>query len=667
MELTISITIFLFGILTWIPFLNNVYGQDMASAMWCVDQMKKGNNIFYRDSLRSSPGHYLHIWLFQLFFKKENSVAFYSIMALYNALSSTILFWVVLGLFKETLPAIFSSIIFSLYIVSPRLDGNWAPFEQLIALPILGSILLLLKHVTPDQYLIPCLAGLLFGYAILIKQVAAAYTPGFIFMCFGAGYTWSQFFSFILGVFVINATPAIFFWLRYNALYDYLVGVWLYLFPQSINPDKSKYYPKFLARGNVPKESRWTVILDKSKSLLPALYLGVVGIVILIFRELSFFNIGLILCLAASITMIFMKGTFFGHYWLNIIPWLSIFAGYGLFHIIDSTSFSLSIASTSIAAILAVIVLFLKAIHNDKKYYVISKDSYAFLNKVYGNSAGETYKSWYQVGEYINKITTPEQKVLISGWAPHILLMSDRQHFTKDISLQTIDYQNCFVHDDISTYYFLNDVLGFDILNKVKLHPNPFIKGAPDIIVIAEGKPDISVFEKLSGNKYSLDENLNGYPLFHINKELTELLVPYETFDTIDPIVTDVEKKIWENLDKATQNQDWQSAYYILRGIVKSDPQNINYTLGLVDCLFNLKNYRLFFEFIDRLFGINFFPASCQIKLANRKGSAMAALGNINVAKQIFEQILKVSPNDIEASQFLTEMKSKEVACGLAA
>jgi len=460
MEYYYSIFVFLFGIITWIPFLNGVYGHDQALHAYWVDRCKKGDLVLYKQHCNSAIGHYLHFFFLQLFWGKYNTKAFYWFMCLYTSTSSLILFWVLFQLFG-LLPAVSGSMLFSLYIASPRIDSNWGSFEQLIPLPLLGSILCILNSSHYNPYIILS-GGMLLGYSILIKQHSVLYLPGYFLMIAGVGHSLYHHLIFLCGIVITNLIPLIYYWLRHNAFWEYLIANWLFLLPTAINPGKyNKLYPQICVRGEKGQTVRKKVIINNSRSLPPILFLSVIGILVLFSYNFNLLYLGLFASLIVSASMIFMRGTFFPHYWLNIIPWLAIFSGFGISEIIHNSVRPGPPNAVTFAGILAVILLFLDAICVDRKFYVFSKDPYQFLRKVWGEGLADRYKLWKRIGEYIKNTTKPEDRILICGHAPHILLYSDRTHFTVQDCLYTKDYLEIYNRDNPTYLDFLNSIYKF--------------------------------------------------------------------------------------------------------------------------------------------------------------------------------------------------------------
>ena len=530
-EIFISIGILIFGILTSLPFIKNAYGHDVAACMYNVSQNLKGNVVFYKETPHCTIGHFTHIFLFQKFWDKYNTTAFNWIVCLYNAFTSFVLFWIITEIFG-TLAAIFGSCFYSIYITSPRLDGNWAPFEQLIPLPLFVSILCILQIDSNYTLWWMTLSGLLFGYAILIKQTSIFYTPGFILIAISTGHHFSNILIFGVGILISNLIPLFYYSIRHDAFWSYLIAIWLISIPMAVNPKKyNKYYPRINVRGEKKDINKKEIIFNVSRSLLPMVLLNMVAFVLFIFNHINLLHVGLFLCLGISVLRLFMRGTFFPHYWLHTIPWLTIFAGFAMSKITMNTIETFPPNAVTIAGLLALGFLIYDAISVDKHFYGIPKDEYSFLERVWGEGLANQYKMQIKIGEYIRNTTNENDQIIICGWAPHILLYADHPHFTKEYCLYTEDYLKIHNRDNTNYYVFLEEIFNFKKNTIVKQAENPFHSGYPEVIVFGTCEPDVDGFEKLAGIKYSIDENAGGYPLFRPDNELTKLMALYEKKD----------------------------------------------------------------------------------------------------------------------------------------
>ncbi|GJQ59902.1 MAG: hypothetical protein SCALA701_27030 [Candidatus Scalindua sp.] len=330
-----------------------------------------------------------------------------------------------------------------------------------------------------------------------------------------------------------------------------------------------------------------------------------------------------------------------------MVPWLAIFAGIGLSEIIQS-SFRVGHPTLfTLIGIPVVILLFIDAVRVDKKYYTLSKDPYQFLRKVYGQGLVNGYKLWSEIGRYIKRTTKEDDKILICGWAPHILLYSDRTHFTIENNLYTEDYLDIYNQENPTYLEFLNRIYKFKSFKIIKQRENVFHNGYPEIIVFAEGKADIDGFEKLTGIKYSFEISICGLmPIFRADLELTELMACFEK-----PKNRSIQKREGRDPTKdkfldSADPQDWDTALEISKQLLVTDPYKIEHLLTLGECLIGSGNYKLLFRFYNRLIDKKLVSIGTRLELLGKLGEAYCYQDKFKEAEETFKDILKLKPDN---------------------
>jgi len=648
-ETILSLIVFIFGIITGLPFIRNVYGHDVAACMYNVARNLKGDVVFYKETPHCTIGHFTHIFLMQRFFDKYNTTAFNFIVCVYNALTSFVLFWVLSNIFG-TLAGLFGSCFYSIYIKSPRLDGNWASFEQFIPLPLFTSLLCILQTGSGYSLFWLILSGFLFGYAILIKQTSILYFPGFILAAISVGHSLTDILIFTGGILISNLIPLVYYSLRHNAFWSYLIAIWLISIPMAVNPKKfNKYYPRINVRGDKKSINKKTIIFNISRSLPPVLLLTITAIIFLLFNGITLLHMGLLLCLGISVLMLFMRGTFFPHYWLHTIPWLSIFAGFSLSEITSGFINAWPPEAISITALLAIGFLIYDAVRVDKHFYGFPNDEYSFLKRVYGDDVTHQYKTQISIGKYIRNTTKEDDKIIVCGWAPHILLYADRPHFTKEYCLYYEDYIKIHNRDNPNYYVFLEEIFKFKKNTIVKQSENPFHSGYPAVIVFGSCDSHMDGFEELAGIKYSVDKNAGGYPLFRPDLELTELMALYENKENISDILGESCNDLKEKIKKMMESENYEQAIPLITKLVHLEPDCVKHLLMIGDCLIYSGKHMLLFNFYQRLIRKNLLNNSLKLHLINKIGESYFHQNDLEKAKEVFKDVLKHDLNNIDA------------------
>ncbi len=646
MEYYISIAIFSFGIITWIPFLKTPYSQDLSSHSYYADQVIRKKITLFKDVPSYGIGHFLHLVILQFFFGKESKY-YNRFMCIWCSFSAVIAYWVIFNLFGLT-AAVVGGILYALYIVNPRIDGNWGPFETIMNLPLLASMLLLQQASKADNLLLVALSGMVFGYTILIKQTAILYFPGYILMVLGSSISSSACYIFGGGFLFANLIPLIYYWIK-GLFWEYMASNWLVMIPSAINPKRyNKYYPKLWVRGEKNKEIRKQIILKNSISLLPVIFLTIITIFTFITKHnLSLFYLGLTLCTMASIWTIFMRGTLFPHYWLNMVPWLVIMASFSLSNIISNLATWTGLNTLQLSITIIAFSFFIFSIYTDYKYYILHKDPFGFIRKFNGDVFTQSnYLNPIKIAEYIKNTTNPEDKILVCGWAPYIVLYSDRDSFTPNAFLYAEDCLQLYKQSNPNQLDFLNQIYKFNKFKIVKDLENPFKSGFPKIIVFSDGKGNIKDFEKLTNICYSRENELGGYPLYRADRELTELMA---FFENINNKSVQEANEINSNENPLSDNlnpQNWDSALAISKQLLEKNPYKIEHLLTLGECLIGMGNYKLLFKFYNRLIEKKLVSTTSRLELLAKLGEAYCHQNKFKEAEEIFINILKLKPDN---------------------
>lgn len=646
MEYYLSIFIFAFGIITWIPFLKTPYGQDQAGTAYYVDQVIKGKLTFYKDVFVYPIGNYLHLIIIQYLFGNENKY-YNRFMCLWCSLSACTIYWIVYDVFGLT-AAIIAGILYALYIVNPRIGGNFGPDESFLALPLLVSLLLIIQASNSDSYFFIALSGLFFGYAILIRQTIVLYLPGYFLMIMGMNMPATYCFIFGGSVFISNLIPLIYYWTK-GAFWEYLACNWLVMLPSAVNPKKyNKFYPRLFVRGEVDNVMKKKVLLDNSLSLFPVMFVAVISLIsFAVNHNFSIFFVGLSTCLLASIIMIFMRGTFFPHYWLYMVPWLVIIASFSLGDMVSGLVTRVGLDTLQICVIFVVFGLFLYAFLIDYKFYTIHKDPYGFIRKFSSDEFTQSnYITPIKIAENIKHTTNPEDKILVCGWAPYIILYSERSSFTPDICLYAEDYLEIYNKTNPALLDFINSIYNFRNFKLIKKKKNLFKSNFPVVIIFSDGKGDIKDFERLTNMCYTMDETLGGYPLYRVDVELTGMMKLYETdTDTQTQRTMDTDSP-GERLSEDNHTINWDENLIVVRQLLAKDPYNIEALLVLGDFLISTDKHKLLFSFYKKLMERKLVTSASMLKLLNKLGEAHCVLGKYKEAEETFLDILKINPDN---------------------
>jgi hypothetical protein len=199
-----------------------------------------------------------------------------------------------------------------------------------------------------------------------------------------------------------------------------------------------------------------------------------------------------------------VRGTFWPHYWQNLILWIALCAGMGAGLLITETNFKVPTIG-AITCWMVFLVSLYPMIKNDLIGYKFQRDPFAHLRRRYGSQISERTANRFQIAEYLKKISRNDDKALVLGWAPEILCQAQRQSFLLDNAFEPPEYIFNLYRNE--TWILRNDFAVVPI-KAIREHPqgrilNPFATQQPDFIVFIDGEDkNIKYFEKLGNRRF---------------------------------------------------------------------------------------------------------------------------------------------------------------------
>ncbi|MGR3174492.1 MAG: tetratricopeptide repeat protein [Candidatus Scalindua sp.] len=91
---------------------------------------------------------------------------------------------------------------------------------------------------------------------------------------------------------------------------------------------------------------------------------------------------------------------------------------------------------------------------------------------------------------------------------------------------------------------------------------------------------------------------------------------------------------------------DWNDALTAAKELLIKDPHNTENLLIMGDCLIGSANYKLLFNFYNRLMQNKVVSSASIIELLNKLGEAYCNQNKSNEAGELFHKILKLTPNN---------------------
>lgn len=405
-----------------IPYINMVLGHDQAGWMCMSDKILEGK-VLYKDIFSDKlPGiHFIYTFIIYNFGK---SVLALRLFLLFYSLITMYVFYVLTKCLYNRKVASFAILFFSFYSGVPVIEG-FEPFvETFLILPVIISIFLLLLGEQKSAIRYFFASGLFHGIAFEFKQIAI--------------YTFASLFIFMLIDFSFNRTNK-----KYGEYFAKLTSFTVgFLFPQLIviiyflskNATPDLYfcaivYPSEICRAVWHDPHLLNRFLyGYSKVIIGTLPIWIMSIVtmkivVLEFRTRN--NILIFLLTLFSIFGVSTVGTFSGHYFILLIPFLCILAGYGFDRILQGKLENRNLLSNIKLKLLIVFIVF---------SFLVSMT----LNILYyfSHPPYERNKNVNTITDLVKTYSEPEDYVYVWGIANEIYYHAGRKYPSKYIDNQ---------------------------------------------------------------------------------------------------------------------------------------------------------------------------------------------------------------------------------------
>lgn len=333
---------------------------------------------------------------------------------------------------------VLAALLFGVFSCGPIIDGGTVNLETVMHLPYVLAISLFLKAATSGRLHWYFLAGLSAALATLVKQVGGVLF--FVFFCYGIHEWWKEKDSFsrrrslcrygILCTGALLPVIAVIAFYRFHGyslsqLYDFLLG------------SNLRYIQIGYEHGNLLGffSSAMKVMLPENGLLWFGTGFAVVYLGRRIWRgEGEAKDRVLLWWVFWSFAVLWISGTFFYHYFLQIVGPFSVLAAFGIvasWEMLKSlSSLPRFVAKAGWAALLLILVIIF--IKTDYKYFFsYTPIEQTLLQHKLSDGVFDRYGIYnvivQQVANYIHANTDPSEAVYVWGIAPQIYFLAQRK------------------------------------------------------------------------------------------------------------------------------------------------------------------------------------------------------------------------------------------------
>lgn len=464
-------------------FLHEPLERDEGLYAYIGQEILRGK-LPYRDAMDQKPPgiHYIYSAIITVFGATPEGVRVGT--AVYSIGTVLALFLCTRRVFGSQ-AGLWASLLYGIYSSGPLIRGSSSNSEVFMVLPIILSLYILLLWGEKPKVSLLAFSGLLLGSALVIKTVALPHVLvglAFVLVCSAGKRCWLKIvldgaiFSFFLSVPLLAS--ALFFYLQ-GAFDDY------YYWTIEFNKMYGQTSPaEFFSRMRLG-------LTRTAPELLPLVALAVPALITVFSSRRNCGTLLLVASVPAAFIGLSMPTKFFEHYFIQLIPPLSILAGVGMSYLLRQRRAIVVIALIPFAA--AVIYWAM----TDYKYYLsyspeeVSRMKYA-NNDVFVNSV--------KIAKYIEERTAPSDYIYQWGFEPELYFLSNR----RSPNLYTVHFAVAASKDPLQASLDL----GRSIITK-----------RPKYIVIQQGRAQYQGFNELReviDMFYIHEANLYGSQLWHI-------------------------------------------------------------------------------------------------------------------------------------------------------
>lgn len=447
----------------------------------------------YRDSATyRAPGiYYIYASLFKLFGEAVEVLRIGS--AVFAVLTCLVIYRFASRVFDEK-AGLLAAFLYAIFSSGPMIQGGLANTEAFMMLPLVAATYLFYVGYKEQRHIYLFIAGILSGVACLIKEAAA---PNYLLFLIFLPVSTPELLSsrglkellkkmmtlcsgFLLPLLTVFGYLAV-----NNALTDYLVGV----------------YNWNTSYGTYRSDLFWSRLVDRGVYSLGREYsflwfASIIAVIVAIFKCRTMDIVYVLLWAVLSFAGVCLGSMFWPHYFIQMIPSLSLCAAYGtgeLFKGLRSRSF-VRFPAWVAAALLSISVVY--AIKTDYRFYLVY-DPDEISTQIYGS---DIFANSKKIAEYIKQRSGPSDYIYQNRWDSEIYFLSQRKSPTK-----YLDHPSIHAAPDVlkAMEELRNDILYKKPKYIIWYHPR-------------EGEIPAYVVGPILNIKYDLETEIGGVKVFRL-------------------------------------------------------------------------------------------------------------------------------------------------------
>lgn len=413
---------------------------------------------------------------------------------LFTILTLLVVFKLAKRLYGDAI-GVLSAILYGLFSSGPLVQGSLANTEIFMMLPAVAATYIFYNAYKEDRKLYFFAAGILSGIACLFKEAAL---PNFllflIFVTFVSGSLLSmdgakkllRRYLVLISGFIVPISMMLLFLYINGAFYDYIIGT--YNWNRSYGSHGFDLFVRRLI-------DRGVYNLGREYSLL--WFSAIIFIFWTVLKERTIQNIYVILWILLSFVGVCLGSMFFPHYFIQMIPSLSIAGAFGILELYKGFRSQVVVIKT-VSCLYALLLIFFfgYAVKTDYKFYLVFNPD-EISKEIYG---GEMFVTSRKIAQYVKERTQPSDYIYQNRWDAEVYFLAQRRTPTKYIEHHAI---NATLNVTKSMGELRDDILYKEPKYIIWFQPRP--EEIPEFIV----GPIIKF-------KYELETEIGGVKIFRL-------------------------------------------------------------------------------------------------------------------------------------------------------
>lgn len=395
--------------------------RDEGGFAYVAQQLLNGIPPYISGNMKVLTGiHFAYAVIMALF--GESSAGIHSGLLVVNVASMVLLYL----LARRILPVEGASItvgIFAFLSVTPPVLGVFAHATNFVVLFVLAGLVTMMAGVARNRLSLILASGVCFGLSVLMKQ------HGVFFCLFAFGYlfrelyrqkqstksTFRHLLMLVFGMLVPYAATCVY--MVANGVFD---EFWFWTVTRSL--DYATEIP--LSVGQYRLKSYFESV---PQNVLLFWYMAGIGLIALIRRGCRIHHRWFtVFFLFTSIVAILPGLTFYSHYFVLLLPAISILAGIAFVALTQITVSGPALPGRRPALLALMLLLAFYGIYQQRDYLFILNPT-AVSRSIYGRNP---FPESIEIARYIRENSTPDTQIAILGSEPQIYFYADRSSAT---------------------------------------------------------------------------------------------------------------------------------------------------------------------------------------------------------------------------------------------